>query len=684
MRDKRYLSTALAVYLSYFMHGMAVIMISQHKPFFLEHWSNETGAGVAYAISAIGLGKLLAQYLGGWMADRFGRRPSLIIAMIMCAVFFFGLAFAPNWIVASLLGFLFGCANAVVDGGAYPTLMEVFPRVAGSANVAVKAFIAGGQYLLPVIIGMSITRSLQWNIALLVAGAIMLALFVLMLLVPFPDYKAIAAEEAAELERFAEENAVQEDEPACAPVSKFAVEGVAIIAMGFTTLGGFWLAQNSLPDFGKSLAGMSDVAAAGLTSTYALGSLISVFVTAILVAKAIKPVYFLVIGPLGTALGYLGLAFFSTAGAPSRSPPSSSASSPPAASCSSSSTSWPSSSRAARARSPAWCSRRARSPPSSCRSSPASSTRTSSPSSGWARASPCSVSSSASSSTSVTPPSSAAPPRPPADGHQEHLMTITVRGTELGSGRPKIIVPITAKDLDGALDAVGALVGQDVDLVEWRIDHFRQDLTELDAYEAAVIDGAQRLRAALDEFAVDGQEGLPLLVTFRTAAEGGERAIEDADYAALLSAVVAAGGADLVDVEAFRDADHVAAVIDAAHTVSTVVIASDHDFHATPALEEIVSRLERMRDMGADVAKIAVMPQDPADVLTLLRATWDFHTANPDTPIITMSMGATGVVSRVAGRTFGSAATFGTVGAASAPGQIPTGTLAQVMDALSD
>ncbi|WP_303325297.1 type I 3-dehydroquinate dehydratase, partial [Actinomyces radicidentis] len=97
-------------------------------------------------------------------------------------------------------------------------------------------------------------------------------------------------------------------------------------------------------------------------------------------------------------------------------------------------------------------------------------------------------------------------------------MTISVRGSELGSGRPKIIVPITAKDLDGALDAVGALVGQDVDLVEWRIDYFRQDLTDLDAYQAAVIDGAQRLRGAFDELAADGQEGLPLLVTFRTAA----------------------------------------------------------------------------------------------------------------------------------------------------------------------
>ncbi|MBK4329426.1 type I 3-dehydroquinate dehydratase, partial [Enterobacter hormaechei] len=51
--------------------------------------------------------------------------------------------------------------------------------------------------------------------------------------------------------------------------------------------------------------------------------------------------------------------------------------------------------------------------------------------------------------------------------------------------------------------------------------------------------------------------------------------------------------------------------------------------------------------------------------------------------LITMSMGKSGGVSRVTGRLFGSAMTFGTVGQASAPGQIAIAKLREVMDTLS-
>ena len=65
-----------------------------------------------------------------------------------------------------------------------------------------------------------------------------------------------------------------------------------------------------------------------------------------------------------------------------------------------------------------------------------------------------------------------------------------------------------------------------------------------------------------------------------------------------------------------------------------------------------------MAEWGADICKIAVMPQSPQDVLTLLQATYDASQII-DRPIITMSMGKTGAVSRLAGSTFGSAVTFG-------------------------
>ena len=73
-----------------------------------------------------------------------------------------------------------------------------------------------------------------------------------------------------------------------------------------------------------------------------------------------------------------------------------------------------------------------------------------------------------------------------------------------------------------------------------------------------------------------------------------------------------------------------------------------------------------------------MMPQNPADVLTLLSAT---HQANEKLglPLITMAMGDLGKVTRIAGAVFGSALTFGTVGTASAPGQLSIADLRQAL-----
>ena len=67
--------------------------------------------------------------------------------------------------------------------------------------------------------------------------------------------------------------------------------------------------------------------------------------------------------------------------------------------------------------------------------------------------------------------------------------------------------------------------------------------------------------------------------------------------------------ADLVDVEAFAGGGAAEEIIGEAHSAGVKVIASNHDFHRTPPRGEIVSRLVKMQDMGADIAKIAVMPQ---------------------------------------------------------------------------
>ena len=175
---------------------------------------------------------------------------------------------------------------------------------------------------------------------------------------------------------------------------------------------------------------------------------------------------------------------------------------------------------------------------------------------------------------------------------------------------------------------------------------------------------------------------MPILMTFRTSKEGGEKAIEDEVYADINIRAAQTGYVDLVDVEVFTGDEIVKKIIDGAHAAGVKVVASNHDFFKTPDKDDIVGRLRKMQDLGADIPKIAVMPQNKKDVLTLLAATEEMANEYADRPIITMSMAGTGVISRLAGEVFGSALTFGAAAKASAPGQMGVTDLKQILTLL--
>lgn len=208
-----------------------------------------------------------------------------------------------------------------------------------------------------------------------------------------------------------------------------------------------------------------------------------------------------------------------------------------------------------------------------------------------------------------------------------------------------------------------------MDVVEWRVDWF-EHVFDIEKVKEVL----KELRAALKE--------TPLLFTFRTSKEGGEKAIEPEAYAALNKAAAETGNVDLVDVEAFTGDEIVKDIIQAAHKAGVKVVASNHDFDKTPPQADIVGRLCKMQELGADIPKIAVMPQSKKDVITLLAATEEMTREHANRPIITMSMAGTGVVSRLCGEVFGSALTFGAAKKASAPGQMGVHDLETVLNLL--
>lgn len=251
--------------------------------------------------------------------------------------------------------------------------------------------------------------------------------------------------------------------------------------------------------------------------------------------------------------------------------------------------------------------------------------------------------------------------------------TVTVRGVELGSGRPEIIVPLTGAHEQAVLDQAAAAAGTAARILEWR--------TDLYVPRFGTVEHRDAVRALLPQLRESIGEERCLLVTLRTAAEGGGRALTDHELGDLLEAAVSSGHADMVDVETSRDPEVVQRVVRAARQHGAVVVGSFHDFGATPGEDELVALLLAQRRMGVDVPKVAVMPQHPQDVLRLLSASTRVAAAQ-EGPHIAISMGSLGAVSRVAAEAFGSAATFATAVEASAPGQLAVDDVERMLELL--
>lgn len=206
-----------------------------------------------------------------------------------------------------------------------------------------------------------------------------------------------------------------------------------------------------------------------------------------------------------------------------------------------------------------------------------------------------------------------------------------------------------------------------IDMVEIRADYF-QGLGSPDE--------VKRLMTAVQR----ELSGKIVLFTIRSEKEGGQKLpSEITDIDGINRLVISNKLADIVDVELSDGNPSKRELAELAHDNAVKIIMSYHNFDTTPEQEFMTAKLEAMRNMGADIIKIAVMPESIHDVHRLMEAA-TYTKEKLDVPIVAISMGAIGVITRISGALYGSDITFGTLGQASAPGQIPVSDLKRMMD----
>ena len=250
------------------------------------------------------------------------------------------------------------------------------------------------------------------------------------------------------------------------------------------------------------------------------------------------------------------------------------------------------------------------------------------------------------------------------------MNTIKIKNVEIGKGIPKICIPLTGKNREEIIEEMEIVKKPNPDLIEWRVDFFEES------------DNPERVCEMLGTIN-DSFKQIPVLFTFRTKEEGGEKSIMSEDYVKLLKEVSERRLADIVDVQVFWYGEKSEDFIKELKETGAVVLASSHHFEGTPSVREMSDALYTMENRGADIIKLAVMPQSGKDVCALLEATME-RKEHSNKPMITMSMGQSGMLSRICGELTGSCVTFASGKQASAPGQIKADELKKVLGDIHD
>ncbi len=236
-------------------------------------------------------------------------------------------------------------------------------------------------------------------------------------------------------------------------------------------------------------------------------------------------------------------------------------------------------------------------------------------------------------------------------------MAVIIKGKLISEKNPMVCVPIMERTAEEILAEAGRLVKAGVEMLEWRADAY-EDLSDVAKAKEVLI----KLREMTKE--------VILLLTIRSEAQGGLCEMWSTEIKNTLLSLSEVHGADIIDVEFFTF-EKPERLIKRLQERGALVLSSHHDFDETPTYDVMKELLEQMKAGDADILKLAVMPKEKSDVLELLRITSDFHEEEPGIPLITMSMGRFGMISRLSGEIFGSCITFGAADTPSAPGQMP-------------
>ena len=284
MSMKKYYPTAFALYMTYFVLGVAGSIMGQYKQELAALWGSgllSDGtydvSGVLAVIAALGLGRLISYPFAGPISDRFGRRVPALVGCALYFIFFAAVCYTRSYVLAYILGIVSGAANGFLDVSITPSCMEIFKEKGTIANIFTKLSISIAQFLLPFAISFVAVRELPFRTIFLATAALIIVDGIFLAFLPFPPFERAVKAKGAPKERM-----------------RFTPSAGVLVCLGFTTSTTFMLWLNCNQELG-TLYGLADPSR--IQSFYSVGIVLALFVSAALLKRNVGPAKILVAYP---------------------------------------------------------------------------------------------------------------------------------------------------------------------------------------------------------------------------------------------------------------------------------------------------------------------------------------------------------------------------------------------------
>ncbi len=284
MSMKKYYPTAFALYMTYFVLGVAGSIMGQYKQELAGLWGAQLLAdgtydvsGVLAVIAALGLGRLIAYPFAGPISDRFGRRVPALVGCALYLIFFAAVCYTHSYALAYILGICSGAANGFLDVSITPSCMEIFKEKGTIANIFTKLSISIAQFLLPFAIGFVAAEALPFSTIFIFCAALIAVTGIALCFLPFPPFERVVKVKGQKKEHM-----------------KLSPSAVILIILGFTTSSTFMIWLNCYQELAISY-GIADPSK--VQSLYSIGIVLALFANAALLARGLKPSKILVIYP---------------------------------------------------------------------------------------------------------------------------------------------------------------------------------------------------------------------------------------------------------------------------------------------------------------------------------------------------------------------------------------------------